>query len=581
MTLFRDLLIEKKRRRYYCEVEYLQSSGTQYIDTGVVAKSGLSSVLNFEYTALSYTASMLDARSGNNRFYLCHAGAPSSTFYFYYGYGSAYQSSVVPTSNTKYLIETNLSVGTQSMKVNGTQILTGTDTTNYNLNANLYLFGMNYSTPQYLASAKLYCCKIWDNGTLIRDFIPVLDWNMTPCMYDKVSGQLFYNAGSGNDFLYGREIHYVDYLESTGTQYIDTGVKLTNNHSVELDYQLTATGQSRTGLFGALNLTGTNQGRFGSILSPSNRYLEHGYGSGNDYWQQGSPDTQRHKIYQKKNELYFDGTLIHTFNTATFSLAMNAYLGNFVYTNYTPALAKYYSSKWWDGNTLVRDYKPAIDENGVCFWFDKVQHTIYDNAGTGLFKYPERELEYIESTGTQYIDTGYVPNINTECSMNVAFTSLDTTYRTPFSVRTANSASNSFTIMSANSQQNNNSFAFGSTYWSGSVGLQITLNKITKAILKKDYAYWDGNTGNPGNSITPTSLTAYMFARNANGTASNFFKGRIYDCQLKENGTLVRDYIPCFKDGSSGMYDKANNVFYPNAGTGSLVCGKIVEPEYE
>jgi hypothetical protein len=37
---------------------------------------------------------------------------------------------------------------------------------------------------------------------LVADFIPVLDLNDTPCMYDKVSGELFYNKGTG-EFLYG------------------------------------------------------------------------------------------------------------------------------------------------------------------------------------------------------------------------------------------------------------------------------------------------------------------------------------------------------------------------------------------
>ena len=50
--------------------------------------------------------------------------------------------------------------------------------------------------------AKLYSLKIAELGTLFRDFIPVLDWNDRPCMYDKVTDELFYNAGTG-EFLYG------------------------------------------------------------------------------------------------------------------------------------------------------------------------------------------------------------------------------------------------------------------------------------------------------------------------------------------------------------------------------------------
>ena len=35
------------------------------------------------------------------------------------------------------------------------------------------------------------------NGEKISDLIPVIDWQHTPCMYDKVSGQFFHNAGTG------------------------------------------------------------------------------------------------------------------------------------------------------------------------------------------------------------------------------------------------------------------------------------------------------------------------------------------------------------------------------------------------
>ena len=31
--------VERTVRRYYCEVEYLESTGTQYIDTGVIPSS--------------------------------------------------------------------------------------------------------------------------------------------------------------------------------------------------------------------------------------------------------------------------------------------------------------------------------------------------------------------------------------------------------------------------------------------------------------------------------------------------------------------------------------------------------------
>ena len=188
-------------------VEYIESTGTQYIDTGIIAKSGLSSRINFEYTALDTNSiSMLDARSGNNRFYLCHAGN-SNGYWFYYGYGGAVQSSVHPTANTKYVVETSLKSGSQIMKVNGETILSGTSETSYNLNVNLYLFGINYTTPQFLAKAKLYSCKIFDNGILVRDYIPVRDENNVGYLLDRLTHTLIGNVGTGS-FGVGNELKY-------------------------------------------------------------------------------------------------------------------------------------------------------------------------------------------------------------------------------------------------------------------------------------------------------------------------------------------------------------------------------------
>lgn len=186
-------------------VEYIESTGTQYIDTGIIAKSGLSSRINFEYTALDTNSiSMLDARSGNDRFYLCHAGN-SNGYWFYYGYGGAVQSSVHPTANTKYFVETSLKSGSQIMKVNGETILSGTSETSYNLNVNLYLFGINYTTPQFLAKAKLYSCKIFDNEILVRDYIPVRDENNVGYLLDRLTHTLIGNVGTGS-FGVGNEL---------------------------------------------------------------------------------------------------------------------------------------------------------------------------------------------------------------------------------------------------------------------------------------------------------------------------------------------------------------------------------------
>ena len=59
--------------------------------------------------------------------------------------------------------------------------------------------------PNFEQKQKIKYYKIYENDTLIQDFIPVVDNNGVACLYDNVSGQMFYNEGSG-EFIKGPKI---------------------------------------------------------------------------------------------------------------------------------------------------------------------------------------------------------------------------------------------------------------------------------------------------------------------------------------------------------------------------------------
>lgn len=56
----------------------------------------------------------------------------------------------------------------------------------------------------------IYSCKIWHFGELVRNFVPCVDMSNVPCMYDTVSKQPFYNAGTGE---FGYELMDGTYVE--------------------------------------------------------------------------------------------------------------------------------------------------------------------------------------------------------------------------------------------------------------------------------------------------------------------------------------------------------------------------------
>jgi len=53
--------------------------------------------------------------------------------------------------------------------------------------------------------AKIYRVTIYENNAPIADYLPCLDNNNIPCMWENVTGQYIYNSGTG-DFTYGEPI---------------------------------------------------------------------------------------------------------------------------------------------------------------------------------------------------------------------------------------------------------------------------------------------------------------------------------------------------------------------------------------
>lgn len=177
----------------YIRKQYIESSGTQYIDTGVTAKQGLSSAIEMSFTKVSSDVAILGARKGGNRFYLAHYYGS-----FTMGYGEYFTSGITVTAGTKYTIETVLKVNDQRMSIDGSEAIAKSVGSNIDLGLNLYLFGLNYDGAiNYCVSARCYSCKIYDNGVLVRDFVPCTDPSGVYGMYDLV-GKEFYASKRGS-----------------------------------------------------------------------------------------------------------------------------------------------------------------------------------------------------------------------------------------------------------------------------------------------------------------------------------------------------------------------------------------------
>lgn len=59
-------------------------------------------------------------------------------------------------------------------------------------------FIFDYDSGNYPLNGKIYYLKITRNNKTIFNFIPCLDNNDVPCMYDSANKKTYYNSGSGS-----------------------------------------------------------------------------------------------------------------------------------------------------------------------------------------------------------------------------------------------------------------------------------------------------------------------------------------------------------------------------------------------
>jgi hypothetical protein len=198
-------------------------------------------------------------------------------------------------------------------------------------------------------------------------------------------------------------------------------------------------------------------------------------------------------------------------------------------------------------------------------------------------------VEYLESTGTQYIDTGYVM----EDGKTMTFSG-DVLWKS-----SAGNANFFFGYRSVNDAQYIGDMRAFFVYGGGTTGrLAIrygkNLSNSTKTVsynvpfnisfdgsnLSVDNEVFVTNTAS---SLAPSYKSMWLFNCNTTGYYSVDvfpFIGRMYSWIIKSNGVLVRSFVPCVRksDNKSGLYDLCKSIcpltgtpFYINAGTGEFV----------
>ena len=181
-------------------------------------------------------------------------------------------------------------------------------------------------------------------------------------------------------------------------------------------------------------------------------------------------------------------------------------------------------------------------------------------------------LEYLESDGWQFIDTGFIPTASTKVCVECMMTegSTQATYASIFGSQNQDDGTSSLSLTA---------YKGGEQYISGRVGYNSTLR--TGVLYDYDVKY---KIEASFNKITidgveyigeaevwePFNYSMYIFTRNTptistrTACMSSF---KLYSFKIYDGDVLVRDFVPCYNVETTnvGLYDLINDSFYMDA----------------
>ena len=494
-------------------------------------------------------------------------------------------------------------------------------------------FYFNGNTPKKILYNGLNVAKLVYNGVVVwiskvlATISGILPLTLTDCTGDDLVDYKIYGKSEHEELP--DEYQQVEYIESTGTQYIDTGFKPNQDTKIDIKITRIAGGISNPAILGVTN-------PFYSFAINNNDFYYAFNQTGTNIKSTTFSIGETAIFKTDREKLYKNGNLVNTLYTqGNFQSNLNLTLfarrtGN--NTAERRGNMQIYYCKIYDNNVLVRNFIPCKNPSNVAGMYDTVNGVFYTNAGTGTFntglviskksvgdlvtdtsdinygKYkipvltnsnttniylnkPLRktsklptgytELEHIRGTGTQWIDTGFKPTGNTKVKIKVQLPTQLNVQQGIFGARPGDTGR--FTVFTGNRidalQVDYNTDSSLANYMSVISNFNATnVNEIemSNKLIINDVLVREVNK-----ISFQSSVNLYLFTNNNNGTPQLRMEGTIWYCKIWDNDVLVRNFIPC-KNPSNviGMYDTVNDVFYSNAGSGSFIAGAEVETVY-
>lgn len=594
--MFYELLMAKamknKKKTEYIELEYIGNTSTSYIFFPLVTQG--KDIVEIEYEAQFTRTDVQQAEIKNGDPYFFIGLMPNSVWYAGCGYFG--NSSV--QADTEWHKFRLVSYGDDNgFWLDGTRIYQSTPRDSAYLTQGFRLWiGQGGSRTTY--NRKKYV-KVKVNGKLVYDLIPVLDKDLKPCLYDKVSGQYFYNEGGG-EFEW-KLPNQLDHIESTGTQYIDTGIVGTENTSIETGFEFTT--KDVQYLFGSCVSYSRNTYSFSLNPSVGNLYRVFIGASTSTVGNVGevfSTKTLVNNAYFSINQVRLDDEVYDFTSVTPFKTPTPLYLfsrsNNGTADFFAKAKVKFF--RIYDNGILVQYLIPVFDEDLTPCMYDLVSKKYFYNQGTGSFKGFFEDgtqlVSYLQSTGTQYIETGLTvtPTIGFfgEAEASLTDASFETlagydTFFLPLAVVPSSKricmgygdntdAPTLYPLIDGRLIPSTEASSTSSSLFIKYSGrFKVGLNFKGSNVWRFEDENIKYEIGLPSVLPNDKEHTMTVFGRKYDNNITNRFmwRGPIYRAIFTDGNKVIMNLIPVVKsDGTACMYDLISKKYFINKGSGSF-----------
>ena len=198
-------------------------------------------------------------------------------------------------------------------------------------------------------------------------------------------------------------------------------------------------------------------------------------------------------------------------------------------------------------------------------WLDNIRYDANELTNV-IVSY--QKVEYIESSGTQYIDTLFKPNQNIKIELDFNYTINQDKRLFGTRVGYRNSQFEFVTF----AENTNFQVRFGNENYEVS---RFSTGRHTLSLDKNIYKLDNNSTTISNSQIFNVTYNLCLFAYNNAGDVQALSTYEMYSCKLYDNGDLIRNFIPCYRitDNVIGLYDIINKQFYTNQGSGTFLKG--------